>query len=453
LNQSLKPHIKSTLLLAYPVAIGYVGYIAMQVVDNIMIGGLGAVYLAAASVANSIFIIIMIAGLGISYAVTPLVAIAIGAGKTSECEKLFKHSIIVNLTAAIILVVITLLSSNIIHYLNQPPEIVDKAISYCRILGLSILPLMLFQCYKQFMEGLSSTRPAMIITVLANLINAFFNWILVYGRYGFPKLELNGSGLATFFSRLFMALAILWYFRHSREFNCYSFTLKIKELSFHFIKKILNIGLPTAFQYIFEVGSFSAAVIMIGWLGTKQLAAHQIAINLASITYMAALGISSSGAIRVGNAVGHQDIAEVRKAGFIAIILGASMMFFCAIVLITLRNYLPLLYIKDKEVISIASVLLIIAAFFQIFDGTQAVGIGVLRGLTDVKGPTIITFIAYWIIEIPVAYILGFVFHIGVIGVWLGFLTGLFFSAFMLTLRFNKKSRQLVNMYPLDQLH
>jgi MATE family multidrug resistance protein len=243
-----------------------------------------------------------------------------------------------------------------------------------------------------------------------------------------------------------MALAILWYFRHSREFNCYSFALKIKGISFHFIKKLVGLGLPTALQYIFEVGSFSAAVIMIGWLGTRQLAAHQIAINLASITYMATLGISSAGAIRVGNAVGHQDIAGVRKAGFIAIILGASLMFFCGIILITFRNYLPLLYIRDKEVISIASVLLIIAAFFQIFDGTQAVGIGVLRGLTDVKGPTIITFIAYWIIEIPVAYILGFVFHIGVVGVWLGFLSGLFFSAFMLTLRFNNKSRRLINI-------
>lgn len=427
-------------------AIGQVGYIAMQVVDNIMIGGLGAVHLAAASVANSIFIIVMIMGLGISYAVTPLVAIAIGADKTHECEELFKQSVIVNSITAILLVAVTFFSSNILYYLNQPPEIIGPAVLYCRILGFSILPLMLFQCYKQFIEGLSSTRPAMIITIAANLINALFNWILVYGRYGFPKLELNGSGIATFSSRLFMALAIMWYAKQSKVFARYDLSLKIKRISIHIIRKLLNLGLPTAFQYVFEVGSFSFAVIMIGWLGTKQLAAHQIAINLASITYMAALGISSAGAIRVGNAVGQQDVTEVRKAGFTAIILGASMMFCCGILFITFRKFLPLLYISDKEVISIASVLLIIAALFQIFDGTQAVGIGVLRGLTDVKGPTIITFIAYWIVEIPVAYVLGFVFHLQVVGIWLGFLTGLIFSAIMLTLRFNKKSRHLINV-------
>ena len=417
----------------------------MQVVDNIMIGGLGTIYLAAASVANSIFIIIMIIGLGISYAVTPLVAIAIGAEKTSDCEQLFKHSVIVNSVSAVLLAAVAFFSANIIHYLNQPREIIDPAIFYCRILGFSILPLMLFQ-YKQFIEGLSSTRPAMIITVVANLINLVFNWVLVYGRYGFSKLGLNGSGIATFSSRLFMALAILWYVRSSKDFAGYDLSLKIKKISIRVIKKILNLGLPTVFQYVFEVGSFSAAVIMIGWLGTKQLAAHQIAINLASITYMAAMGISSAGAIRVGNAVGQQDIFAVRKAGFTAIILGASMMFFCGIILVTFRNYLPLIYINDKEVISIASVLLIIAAIFQIFDGTQAVGIGVLRGLTDVKIPTIITFIAYWTISLPIGYVLGFVFHLQVVGVWIGFLCGLLVASVMLTLRFNTKSKHLINV-------
>lgn len=446
MNQSVKTHIRSTLTLAYPVAIGQVGYIAMQVVDNIMIGGLGAVPLAAASIANSIFILIMIIGLGVSYAVTPLVAITIGAGKTSECEEYFKHSLIVNSVASIVLVAIAFLSSNVIQYLNQPQEVVGLAISYCRVMGLSILPLMLFQSYKQFMEGLSSTRPAMIITVVANLINAFFNWVLVYGRYGFPKLELVGSGLATFSSRLFMALVIIWYVRRSKNFIQYDLSFKIKKISYHIIRKILNLGLPTAFQYVFEVGSFSAAVILIGWLGTKQLAAHQIAINLASISYMAALGISSAGAIRVGNGVGQQNISEVRKAGFTAIAMGAFMMSLFGIIFVVFRNYLPLLYISDKEVISIASVLLIIAALFQVFDGTQAVGIGVLRGLTDVKGPTIITFIAYWLIALPVGYILGFVFHLQVVGVWIGFLAGLSASATMLTLRFNKKSRQLVSV-------
>jgi MATE family multidrug resistance protein len=428
------------------VAIGQVGYIAMQVVDNIMIGGLGAAHLAAASISNSIFILLMVMGLGVSYAVTPLVAIAVGAGKTLDCEEVFKNSIIVNAVTAITLAAFAFLASNIIPYLKQPAEVVGLAISYCRLMGLSILPLMLFQVYKQFLEGLSSTRPAMIITVVANLINLFFNWVLVYGKYGFPRLELNGSALATFSSRLFMALVILWYAKSSKNFAQYDLTLKIKNVSWRIIRKLLNLGLPTAFQYLFEVGSFSAAVIMIGWLGTKQLAAHQIAINLASISYMAALGISSAGAIRVGNGVGQQNITQVRKAGFTAITMGASMMFCCGVMFIIFRKFLPSLYINDPEVISIASTLLIIAAFFQIFDGTQAVGIGVLRGLTDVKGPTIITFVAYWLVALPVGYILGFIFNLQVVGIWIGFLAGLSSSAIMLTLRFNKKSKQLVNV-------
>lgn len=446
MNIPIKNHIKNTLTLAYPVMIGQVGYIAMQVVDNIMIGGLGAVQLAAASIANSIFILIMIIGLGISYAVTPLVAIAIGGEKTSECDELFRHSYIVNIITSVILVIIAFLCSNIIKYLNQPAEVVSLSVSYCRVMGLSILPLMLFQSYKQFIEGLSSTRPAMIITVAANLINAFFNWVLVYGKFGFPRLELNGSGYATFSSRLFMALAILWYVRRAKAFAQYKFSVKIKNINYHVIRKLLNLGLPTAFQYLFEVGSFSFAVIMIGWMGTKQLAAHQIAINLATISYMATLGISSAGAIRVGNGVGQRNIKEIRRAGFTAISLGASVMFLCGIIFVFLRKVLPSLYINDSEVISIASTLLIIAAIFQVFDGTQAVGIGVLRGLMDVKGPTIITFIAYWIIALPVGYLFGFVFHLQVIGIWIGFLCGLLSSAVMLTLRFNKKSRNLIEL-------
>jgi MATE family, multidrug efflux pump len=212
------------------------------------------------------------------------------------------------------------------------------------------------------------------------------------------------------------------------------------------IKKILSIGLPSGLQYFFEVGAFSFAVIMIGWLGTNPLAAHQIAINLASITFMVVLGISAAGGIRVGNAVGKKDIIEVRKAGFTAVISGASVMFFCGIIFICLNRFLPTLYIDDEAVIKIASSLIIIAAIFQVSDGTQGVGIGVLRGLTDVKIPTLITFIAYWIIALPVGYLLGFIFHLGVQGVWIGLLLGLTASATMLTIRFNIKSRQLVEL-------
>jgi MATE family multidrug resistance protein len=234
------------------------------------------------------------------------------------------------------------------------------------------------------------------------------------------------------------------YVMKNKRFDQYDVTFHFKGINFPVIKKILRLGLPSGFQYFFEVGAFSFAVIMIGWIGADELAAHQIAINLASISFMAILGISQASSIRVGNALGEKDIAKIRKVGFTAITLGAVIQSLSGIIFISFNHFLPQLYINDKTVISIASELLIIAALFQISDGTQGVGIGVLRGLTDVKGPTLITFIAYWVISLPVGYLLGFIFNLGVYGVWIGLLIGLTVSAVMLTLRFNYKSKRII---------
>jgi MATE family multidrug resistance protein len=223
-------------------------------------------------------------------------------------------------------------------------------------------------------------------------------------------------------------------------------TFGLRPINIKVIKKILYLGIPGGFQYFFEVGAFSFAVIMVGWLGTRPLAAHQIAINLASISFMAATGISAAGSIRVGTAVGMKDITQVRRAGFSALVLGASFMGACGIAFIILRDILPSFYINDPAVISIASNLLVVAAFFQLSDGTQAVGIGVLRGLTDVKAPTIITFVSYWVVGLPVGYYMGFITGMGVTGVWVGLLAGLTSSALFLTLRFNRKSKRAVDI-------
>ncbi len=442
---TVKHHLVQTAQLAYPVMIGQLGFIMMGVVDSMMVGGLGAIPLAAASVANSLFILILIIGLGISFAVTPLVAIAVGAEKHSECNMIFNQSIWINLLLGMLLFAATYVCADFLKYLNQPAAVVAQAISYTKILGLSMLPIMLFQTYKQFIEGLSVTRPGMIVTILANFINAGVNWILIYGKLGFPALGLDGAGWATFFSRLFMGTVLMFYVIKSKHFSEYNVLIKFKGFSIRIIKRILALGFPSAVQYVFEVGAFSFAVIMIGWLGTKQLAAHQIAISLASISYMATLGISTAGAIRVGNAVGKNDVKEIRRSGFTAILMGASLMAGAGIIFVIFRRFLPSLYIDDPAVISIASSLLIIASIFQISDGTQAVGIGVLRGLTDVKIPTLITFVAYWIVGLPIAYLFGFILNLQVIGVWIGLLLGLTTSAILLTLRFNHKSKHPVS--------
>ena len=442
--QSFKKHIWETFNLAYPVIIGQLGFIMMGVVDSIMVGELGAVPLAGASLGNSMFILIFIIGLGVSMSVTPLIAILVGAKRFQECGIYFRQSLIVNIVLGLILMSVVFFTSNLFEYLNQPLAVAEQASSYTKIIALSIMPAMLFHTYKQFIEGFSIMKPAMIIAIVANIINAFANWVFIYGNIGMPALGLNGAGWATFFSRVFMAFVIMLYVMNKEYFKQFDVNFHFKKINFPVIKKILSIGLPSGFQYFFEVGAFSFAVIMIGWLGTNQLAAHQIAINLASITFMVVLGISAAGGIRVGNKVGKKDVVEVRKAGFTAVIMGASIMFTFGVIFIVLNEFLPTLYIDNEDVIRIASSLIVIAALFQISDGIQGVGIGVLRGLTDVKIPTLITFIAYWVLALPIGYLFGFVFHFGVDGVWVGLLLGLTASATMLTIRFNIKSKQLV---------
>ncbi len=441
-----KEEVKKTLNLAYPVIIGQLGFIMMGVVDSVMVGSVGAVPLAASSVGNSLFILIFIVGLGISIAVTPLVAIAVGGNRYDECGILFRQSLLINVVVGIIIALIIFIGSSLLVYINQPPEVVKQAQSYSRLLGLSAIPSMIFSSYKQFIEGFSVMRPAMVVVLLANLINVLFNWLLIFGNMGFPELGLDGAGWSTFASRIFMALTLMIYVMRAENFKQYDVTPYFKGINTKIIKKILALGLPSGVQYFFEVGAFSFAVIMVGWLGTHQLAAHQIAINLASISFMCAVGVSAAGSIRVGNAVGRKSISETRKAGFTAIIVSASIMGTFGIVFVTLRNVLPALYIENASVISFASSILIIAALFQISDGVQAVGIGILRGLTDVKGPTLITFIAYWILALPIGYFLGFTLAYGIVGVWIGLFLGLTTSAILLTLRFNKKSKHIVDI-------
>jgi MATE family multidrug resistance protein len=442
--QTIKEHINNTIQLSYPVIIGQAGIIMMGVVDNLLVGGLGAAALAAASIANSLFILVFILGIGVCTAVTPLVAISVGAQRKQDCGTIFTNGHIVNIVISIILMLITYFASDFFSILHQPAIVVKLAAPYTKILAFSMIPVLVFQTNKQFIEGLSVMRPGMVISITANIINAMVGWTLIYGKFGMPALGLNGAGVATFCSRMFMAFSISLYIYYSPKFKDLNLSLRIKHIRYSIVKKILALGVPSATQYFFEVGAFTFAAIMVGWLGTDQLAAHQIALNLASISFMCTLGISTAGSIRVSIGVGKKNITETRRAGFVAILLGEALMAFFGLLFIVFRNNLPAFYIKDPAVISIASSLLIIAALFQIFDGTQAVGIGVLRGLTDVKGPTLVTFIAYWIIGLPVGYLLGFHYNLGVQGIWIGLMFGLITSAVLLTLRFNHKSKQTI---------
>lgn len=440
----LKDEIKKTVHLSLPIVVGQLGQMLMSVVDNIMVGKVGAQALAAASLANALFMLVMVVGFGLTVAVTPLTAIAYGAGKDEECGVVLRQGLLLNLFFGLLLCGITLAFSECIHYLDQPVEIVGPASIYMKVLGLSMLPLMLFQSYRQFAEGVSYLKPAMIITLLANLVNILANWVFIYGNLGVPPLGLTGAGIATISSRTFMAIALMVIVINSPKMKRFDPGLNYRKIDFSMMRRLLAIGIPAGFQYFFEVSAFTASSIMIGWMGTVPLAAHQIALNLASISFMVAMGISSAATIRVSNAVGKKDIQATRAAGFSATLLCAGFMASAGLVFILFRSFLPTLYISDKEVIDISAALLVIVAFFQISDGTQAMGLGILRGLTDMKIPTLITLVAYWLMGLPSGYLLAFKWNMGIYGVWYGLLISLTASGLFMMIRFNAKSKKAV---------
>jgi MATE family multidrug resistance protein len=431
-----KQPIIETLKLAVPVSIGQIGHIMLGVTDSIMIGHVGATPLAAASLVNGLFFLILILGIGITLAITPLTSIAAGANRPEQGKKILANSIFLNSIAAVILFSLTYILADWVDFLNQAPQVAEHARSYAKILSFSILPFMAFQVYRQFIEGLSYTHPPMYISLAANFINIFGNWVLIYGRLGFPKMGLDGAGYSTFIVRLFMAAAIILYFNKAERFKIYIPKFNFDFLDGSTIKELLTIGIPSAFQHFFEMGAFSLSAIMIGWLGSKQLAAHQIALNLSSVTFMIILGVSAAGTIRVGNAYGRKDSRGMREAGFLAQKIAVFIMFLFGITFLIFRKKLPLIYINEPQVVSIASTLIIIAALFQISDGLQAVGLGILRSLKDVKIPMIISFVSYWIIALPLGYILAFIYKMDVIGIWIGLFSGLSAAAVFFTIRF-----------------
>ncbi len=437
--------IKKTVQLSVPIVLGQLGQLLMSVIDNIMVGKVGTEALAAAAIANVLFTLVMVIGFGITMAMTPLTAIAVGRGQDRECGVILRQGLILNLLSGLALCGLTIVLSENIRFLNQPVEIIAPSALYMKVLGLSIIPMMVFQSYKQFAEGLSFVRPAMIITIFANLINVFVNWVFIYGNLGAPALGLTGAGLATISSRVFMALVLMIVVMKSQSLRRFDPTLKFRKIDIPMMKKLLSIGIPSGFQYFFEVSAFAASSVMIGWIGAKELAAHQIALSLSSISFMVAMGISAAATIRVGNTLGKNDVQGARIAGFSSVFLCGIFMASAGLVFILFRNILPGLYISEKRVIEIASVLLIIVSFFQISDGTQAVGLGILRGITDMKIPTYFTLAAYWLLGLPSGYILAFKFNMGVRGVWYGLLISLTISAILMMSRFHFKSKQLIS--------
>ncbi|MCS3735388.1 MATE family efflux transporter [Mucilaginibacter dorajii] len=430
-NESLK--------LAGPVVLSNLGHMTVQLSDTIIVGHFaGTISLAAISTVNSLFMMPLVIGMGISYGLTPLIAQNNGRKDYKECGILLSNSLFLNMLSGVILFCgIYFGTTLLISHLDQSPVVIKEAKPYLLLLSLSLIPLLLFNTFKQFAEGLGFTMQAMIISVAGNVLNIFLGIVFVKGLFGVHPMGIKGVGYSTLIDRCLMATVMGIYVFRSANFKAYLKNFAIKNIDRLRSLDILKIGAPVAMQYTFEISAFGGAALLVGTIGYVSQAAHQITITMASMTYMMASGIGAAAAIKSGNYFGIGDHKNLRLGAISNYHIVLIFMTFTAIVFALGRHALPWIFTSDKTVIDIAGQLLIIAAFFQLFDGTQVVGLGILRGMGDVNIPTFITFLAYWVIGLPIGYVLGIKFNLGVSGIWYGLVLGLVTASILLFIRFN----------------
>jgi len=446
------------------------GQIMVNLVDNFMVSGLGGKYdyikdeqlgktaLGAISLGNAVFITALVVAFGFSFAISPLVAAADAKKDKEGAASIFSHGFILNLLLAISLLIILEMMRPLLYHLGQPPDVIEKAIPFLSIMAWSMIPIMIFQSFRQFSEGLSLTIPVTIATIIGNIINIALNYGWIYGYWGFPRLEVEGAGWGTFCARVGMLVVLVITLLTFKKTKYYLNAVKFKEFNKSIFRKIINMGVPTALTSFFEVSAFTGAAFICGYafselpaeqqLAKTNLAAHQIAISLASTTFMMCMGLGVAATVRVGYQSGLKDYKTLRAAGWSAIFMVIAFMLMCGIGMIAFRYQLPAFYLNNRPVIDLAAKLLIIAAFFQLSDGIQLVTLGALRGMQDVKVPSIITFVAYWIIAIPIGVMFAIYFEMRAFGMWIGLGFGLTVSAIMLLLRYHKQTKKLIHANP-----
>jgi len=444
-----KSYYKDNLILALPIVLSQLGHTLVHMADGIIVGHFaGTVQLAAVSLVNSLFMLILVLGLGISYGLTPLIAQANGSNEKPECGKLLSNSLLINIFTSIVLYgLVLLVYYKIIDHIGQSPDVVLHAKPYLQYMGISIFPLMIFQAFKQFTEGLGFTKQAMLVSIWGNVINVVLGIIFVRGMFGISPMGVSGVGLSTLIDRMIMAIAMGAYVFNSKNFTIYLSDFKLFSFDLSRMSKIIKLGAPVAMQYAFEISAFSGAGILIGTIGKVEQAAHFTALSLAAFTYMLATGIANAATIKTGNNFGSKNYNALRLSAIASYHIVIVFMSFTALLFVVFNNLLPYIYTSDASVISIAAQLLILAGFFQLFDGTQVVGLGVLRGLGDVNMPTFITLLSYWVVGIPVGYLLGFKLEMGVEGIWYGLTFGLLTASILLFIRFQNRTKKLLSKY------
>ncbi|MCK0147554.1 MATE family efflux transporter [Arenibacter sp. F26102] len=451
--QKYTKEFRYNLSLSFPVILGMLGHSFVQFADNIMVGQLGTAELAAVSLGNSFVFIAMSLGIGFSTAITPLVAEADGAGNVADGKSALKHGLLLCTLLGFSLFGIILLAKPVMFLMKQPTEVVELAMPYLDLVAFSLVPLIIFQAFKQFSEGLSQTKYPMYATVIANFVNIILNYLLIFGSLGFPKMGIVGAAWGTLISRIIMVIFLWVLLKNKKKFQAYVTGFNFRAIEKKVMKKIIDLGFPSALQMFFEVAIFTAAIWLSGVLGKNSQAANQIALNLSSMTFMVGMGLGVAAMIRVGNQKGLGSFKDLRRIAQSIFLLTLILEIIFAIAFVILKDWLPTIYLDlgdasnmadNTEVVLIAAQLILVAAVFQISDGLQVVVLGALRGMQDVRIPTMITFVAYWMIGFPISFYLGLYTPLESTGIWIGLLAGLTASAIMLYIRFNYLTKKMI---------
>lgn len=455
---NLSQYIKEfsyNIKLAYPVILGMLGHTLIGVVDNFMVGKLGSTELAAVSLGNSFIFIALSLGIGFSTAITPLIAEADAEKDDQKIRTTFHHGLLLCTVLGVALFILIVLSKQIMYLMHQPEAVTALAAPYIDWVAFSLIPVIIYQGYKQFADGLAQTKYSMYAIFMANVVHVFFNYVLIYGIWIFPKLGILGAALGTVISRIMMVVFMDLLLRNNEAFKRHFKNFTFKEIRKSILKKIINLGFPSALQMLFEVTLFTAAIWLSGSLGKNSQAANQIALILASSTFMVAMGLSVTAMIRVSHTKGMGDFKNLITVARSIFLLTFMLEIFFALLFVIFHDFLPHLFlnmndstqlIDNYEIISVTSKLLLVAAIFQISDGVQVVVLGALRGLQDVKIPMYITFISYWIIGFPTSYYLGKYTTLREVGIWIGLLAGLTAAALFLYIRFAGLTKKLVSV-------
>ena len=433
----MKKEAYSTVKLAVPIIIGELAQMSLHIIDSAMVGAISYKQLAATSLVISALNIPFVMGIGMTISVSQMVSMAHGQKDSKKVSHYLYNGFWLCFATAVIISLSMVFGRNILYYLGQDPEVVELSIPFMKLLGISMIPMLLFMTLKQFTDGLEYTRTAMLLSLCAMPINIFLNWLLIYGNLGFPRLELVGAGWATLITRILIFVVLAFVILRHKTFREFIAPRKT-EWKFNRItlKNLLKIGIPSSLQIGTEAGAFAITGIIIGTMGAVSQAAHQIALSCAALTFMVSMGLSQAGSIRTSNAFGSTNWKKISLIGKSALLTGIIYGVICAIMFIMLRNILPKFFNDNIEVITLASYLLLLAGIFQISDATQVIGAGLLRGIKDVKIPTYLVAIAYWVIGLPSGYLFAFTFKMGAAGMWLGFIVGLTMAGVFLSVRF-----------------